>query len=81
MTRHWEDAVRYCDGEPGEFEDDEFTYVRGNLYLHVKGRRPLHTNDGAPYEDGGVVGPSGPVIGPDSDSDDPHPMDRQDSGS
>jgi hypothetical protein len=32
--------MRYCDGEPGEFADSEFTHVRGNLYLHVEGRRP-----------------------------------------
>jgi hypothetical protein len=58
--------MRYCDGEPGEFDDDEFEYVRGDLYIHRKGRPPLHTNDGALVDDGPVVGPSyGPVIGPD----------------
>jgi len=63
--------MRYCDLEATEFADDEFTLVRGELYLHVKGRAPLHTNDGAPVDGppGNVDGPFAPTpeIGQDSD--------------
>jgi hypothetical protein len=59
--------MRYCDFEPGEFEETEFEPVRGNLFLHVQGREPLHTNDGAPWDEDPVIGPSGPVIGPDAE--------------